>query len=303
MTAVTRNAPSYDLPEGARHVRADLADPSTLGAAVTGADALFLLPAGELLGGGAPATEVLDVARSGGVCRVTLLSSQVTGVRPGAPTHGRLREFEEAVRSSGLDWRILRPGGFASNAYAWAETVRTRRTVHAPFAEVALPVVDPADIGAVAAVVLREQVNAGQTYELTGPTPVTPRAQAKALAGALGEEVRFLELSREQAREHMARFMPEPVVDGTLDILGEPLPSERRVAPDIEKRSSAVRPVPSRPGRPATPRPSGRRPADGEAAEKTTRAGRGGGGGGEKAPPTPRGLGGKKTPPKPGAHL
>lgn len=235
VTAVTRSAPSHDLPVGARHVRADLADPSTLGAAVTGADALFLLPAGELLGGGAPATEVLEAARSGGVRRVTLLSSQVTGTRPQAPTHGRLREFEEAVRSSGLDWTILRPGGFASNAYAWAETVRTRRTVHAPFAEVALPVVDPADIGEVAAVTLREEGHAGQTYELTGPVAVTPRAQAREIAGALGEEVRFVELSRAQAREHMARFMPEPVVDGTLDILGEPLPSERRVAPGIEK--------------------------------------------------------------------
>ncbi|WP_432099644.1 NAD(P)H-binding protein [Streptomyces sp. WAC 04229] len=235
VTAVRRSAPSHDLPDGARHVRADLADPSTLGTALSGADALFLLPAGELLGGGAPATEVLEVARSGGVRRVTLLSSQVTGTRPQAPTHGRLREFEEAVRSSGLDWTILRPGGFASNAYAWAGTVRTRRTVHAPFAEVALPVVDPADIGEVAAVALREDGHAGQTYELTGPVAVTPRAQAREIAGALGEEVRFVELSREQAREHMARSMPEPVVDGTLDILGEPLPSEQRVAPDIEK--------------------------------------------------------------------
>ncbi|MFF8775680.1 SDR family oxidoreductase [Streptomyces sp. NPDC015140] len=235
VTAVTRRTPSHDLPDGAGHVRADLADPSTLGAAVTGADALFLLPAGELLAGGAPAAEVLEVARSGGVRRVTLLSSQVTGTRPQAPAHGRLREFEEAVRSSGLDWTILRPGGFASNAYAWAETVRTRRTVHAPFAEVALPVVDPADIGEVAAVTLREEGHAGQTYELTGPVGVTPRAQAQEIAGALGEEVRFVELSREQAREHMARFMPEPVVEGTLDILGEPLPSEQRVAPDVEK--------------------------------------------------------------------
>lgn len=235
VTTVTRSAPSHDLPDGARHVRADLADPSTLGTALSGADALFLLPAGELLGGGAPATEVLEVARSGGVRRVTLVSSQVTGTRPQAPTHARLREFEEAVRSSGLDWTILRPGGFASNAYAWAGTVRTRRTLHAPFAEVALPVVDPADIGEVAAVALREDGHAGQTYELTGPVAVTPRAQAREIAGALGEEVRFVELSREQAREHMARSMPEPVVDGTLDILGEPLPSEQRVAPDIEK--------------------------------------------------------------------
>ncbi|KUO01090.1 SDR family oxidoreductase [Streptomyces caeruleatus] len=235
VTAVSRNPLPHDLPEGARHVRADLADPATLGPALDGADALFLLPAGELLGGGPPAAEVLSAAGEAGVRRVVLLSSQINGTRPDAPSHGRLREFEQAVRSSGLAWTILRPGGFASNAYAWSETVRTRRTVFAPFADVALPVVDPADIAEVAALVLRDEGHAGQTYELTGPVAVTPRRQAAALAEALGEQVDFVELTRAQAREHMARFMPEPVIDGTLDVLGEPLPAEQRVSPDVEK--------------------------------------------------------------------
>lgn len=235
VTAVTRNPLPYDLPEGARHVRADLADPATLGPALDGADALFLLPAGELLGGGAPAGEVLAAAEEAGVRRVVLLSSQISGTRPDALSHGRLREFEEAVRSSGLAWTILRPGGFASNAYAWSETVRNQRAVFAPFADVALPVVDPADIAEVAAVALRDAGHSGRTYVLTGPAAVTPREQAAALSETLGEQVGFVELTREQAREHMARFMPEPVIEGTLDILGEPLPTEQRVSPDIEK--------------------------------------------------------------------
>ncbi|MFE5923956.1 NAD(P)H-binding protein [Streptomyces sp. NPDC056468] len=235
VTAVSRNPLSYDLPEGARHVRADLADPATLGPALEGAEALFILLAGELLGGGAPAADVLTAAKEAGVRRVVLLSSQINGTRPDALSHGRLREFEEAVRSSGLDWTILRPGGFASNAYAWIESVRTQRAVIAPFADVALPVVDPADISEVAAVVLREEGHDGRTYELTGPAAVTPREQTTALAEAIGEQVGFVELTREQAREHMAQFMPEPVIDGTLDILGEPLPAEQRVSPDTEQ--------------------------------------------------------------------
>jgi hypothetical protein len=32
----------------------------------------------------------------------------------------------------------------------------------------------------------------------------------------------------------MLRFMPEPVMDGTLAILGEPSAAEQRVSPDIE---------------------------------------------------------------------
>ncbi|MEW2318360.1 SDR family oxidoreductase [Streptomyces bauhiniae] len=234
VVAVSRNTPAHDLPEGARHVSADLAEPDTLRPALDGAEALFVLLAGELLGGGAPATEVLAVARESGVRRVVLLSSQINGTRPDALSHGRLREFEEAVRSSGLDWTVLRPGGFASNAYAWADAVREQRTVITPFADVALPVVDPADIAEVAAVVLREDGHSEQVYELTGPAAVTPREQAAMLAEALGEDVHVVELTREQAREHMAGFMPDPVIDGTLDIIGAPLPAEQRVSTDTE---------------------------------------------------------------------
>ncbi|WP_371663506.1 hypothetical protein [Streptomyces sp. NBC_00280] len=131
---------------------------------------------------------------------MVLLSSQINGTRPDALSHARLREFEETVRSSGLDWTILRPGGFASTAYAWIGSVRTQRAV----------------------------------FELTGPAAVTLREQAETLLEALGEQAGFVELPRERAREHMARFMPEPVIDGTLDILGEPLPAEQRASPDVE---------------------------------------------------------------------
>ncbi|MEV8228778.1 NAD(P)H-binding protein [Streptomyces sp. NPDC079167] len=235
VAAVSRRPLTAQLPEGARHVQADPGVAESLRGVLKGADALFVLPAGEMLVGGESAATLLGVAEEEGVRKVVLLSSQITATRPEAVSHSRLREFEHAVRGSGLEWTILRPGGFASNAFAWAGSVRTGRTVLAPFGDVALPVVDPADIAEVAAVVLREDGHAGRAYELTGPTAVTPREQAAALAELLGEEVAFVELTREAAFAHMVQFMPEAVVDGTLDILGLPLPAERLVSPDVEK--------------------------------------------------------------------
>ncbi|MEU8325560.1 hypothetical protein AB0C33_44935 [Nonomuraea sp. NPDC048881] len=44
---------------------------------------------------------------------------------------------------SATEWAILCPGGFASNAYAWAPSTNTARTVAAPFGEIGLLVVDP----------------------------------------------------------------------------------------------------------------------------------------------------------------
>jgi uncharacterized protein YbjT (DUF2867 family) len=231
VTAVSRR-PS-DMPEGVTHHRADLADPESLRPALDGADALFLLVAGA--GEHLNPEGILGVARAAGVGRVVLQSSQAAGTRPESGSHAPLRVLEDAVRRSGLDWTVLRPGGFDSNAFAWAETIRSRRTADAPFGDVGLPVIDPADIAEVAAVVLRKAEHAGHTYELTGPAPITPRQRAEAIGDALGTPVRFVEQSREEAREQMLRFMPEPVVEGTLAILGEPSAAEQRVSPDVER--------------------------------------------------------------------
>jgi uncharacterized protein YbjT (DUF2867 family) len=149
--------------------------------------------------------------------------------------HAGLRAFESALRGSGLEWTVLRAGGFASNALGWSASVRSEGVVAAPFGEVGLPVVDPADIAAVAAAALLDEGHAGRAYELTGPALVSPRRQAAAISAALGAPVRFAELSRAAARAQLLAFMPEPVVDGTLDILGAPTPDEQRISPDVPR--------------------------------------------------------------------
>ncbi|MET7287383.1 NAD(P)H-binding protein [Streptomyces sp. NPDC005573] len=235
VTATSRGISGADVPEGVRHEQADLSDPGSLRPVFDGADALFLQNGGagaHLLG----PRDILDVAKAAGVTRVVLLSSQGVVTRPESASHGGTgRAIEDAVRESGLDWTILRPGGFASNAYAWAASVRERREITAPFADTGLPVVDPGDIAEVAAAALRTDGHTGRVHELTGPALSTPRAQAAEIAAALGEPVRFVEQTRQEAREQMLRFMPEPLVDTTLGILGEPRSAELAVSPDVER--------------------------------------------------------------------
>nr|BFE79075.1 hypothetical protein GCM10020093_016760 [Planobispora longispora] len=187
---------------------------------------------------------------------MVLLSSQGVATRPDSASHGVVaRSIEDAVRQSGMHWTILRPGGFDSNTYAWAESVRTARTVAAPFGDVGLPTIDPDDIAEVAAAALREDGHAGQVYELTGPALITPRQQAEAIGDAIGEPIRFVEQTRDEARAQMSRFMPGPVVETTLSILGEPTPPNGASAP-TSNASSGASPVPSRPGPGATRPPS-----------------------------------------------
>ncbi|GAA0659922.1 NAD(P)H-binding protein [Kitasatospora atroaurantiaca] len=234
VVAVSRRPEPAGLPAGVRHARADLGDAASMRPVLDGADAFFILLGGELNGRGESPKALLEAAEAAGVKRLVLLSSQLNSTRPEALSHTRLREFEDAVRASGPDFTILRPAGFASNAFAWAEAVRTKRTVFAPFGDVALPVIDPADIAEVAAAALRDEGHAGRTYELTGPEAIGPRRQAAVISEALGEEIGFRELSREEAHAHMAQFMPEEVIGGTLDVLGVPLPAEQVISPDVE---------------------------------------------------------------------
>ncbi|MGW1953485.1 NAD(P)H-binding protein [Streptomyces sp. NPDC001920] len=229
VTAVSRRICAQDVPAEAGHHQADLGEPEHLKPALDGADALFLLTSGDFMAAGGDLGPVMDVVRGAGVRRVVLLSSQGVGTGDLPPV------LEDAVRASGLDWTILRSGGFHSNALQWADMIRARGEVAAPFGDVALPTVDPADIAQVAAVALREPGHDGRIHELTGPAPVSPRQQAAAIEAVLGTAVRFVELSRAQARERMLGVMPEPVVESTLDMLGAPAAALRRVGPDLER--------------------------------------------------------------------
>jgi uncharacterized protein YbjT (DUF2867 family) len=235
VTAVSRRIREEGVPEGVQVVAADMTDPESLQPAFDGADALFLHDgsnSAEML----KPLSILDLAKSAGMRKVVMLSSQGVRTRPDSRSHGvLLRSTEDAVRQSGLDWTILRPGGFNSNAYAWMESIRTRRTVIAPFGDVGMPTVHPADIAQVAAAALREDGHAGQIYELTGPALTTPRQRAETFGDALGEPIRFVEQTRDEARAQMLQFMPEWAVDTTLAVLGQPTPAEQQISQTIEQ--------------------------------------------------------------------
>ncbi|MFG2395760.1 SDR family oxidoreductase [Streptomyces lydicus] len=233
VTAVSRHTAA--VPDGVRHVAADLAEPAGLKPALAGAKALFLLLSGDLHAAGASPADIIGQAAASGVRRVVLLSTLGVVTRPFGPTRIAMRALEDTLRASGLEWVILRPGGFASNALWWAESVRAQQVVAAPFGDVGVPIIDPADIAEVAAACLLEDRHAGGVYELTGPEVITPRQQAAAIAGALGSPVRFHELTRDEARTAMSQSMPAELADDTLDILGSPSPAELRVSPDVQR--------------------------------------------------------------------
>jgi uncharacterized protein YbjT (DUF2867 family) len=122
-------------------------------------------------------------------------------------------DSEAAVRGAGVAWTVLRPSGYQSNALRWLPQLRRGDVVRAPWPDVPIAAIDPADIAAVAATVLSDEGHEGIAYTLSGPEPLTPAEQIDALANILGRTLRYEPLSDEQARLEMAADTPAPYLD------------------------------------------------------------------------------------------
>ncbi|MFM9370520.1 SDR family oxidoreductase [Streptomyces sp. Da 82-17] len=212
--ALTRDPARAALPDGVVPVAGDLAEPESWKSALHGARSLFLP---SLLG---PDDRIVEAALEAGVEHIVLVSSITVQSHPHLGPAQENLAVERLVKASGADWTVLRPTQFASNSLMWAESIRAHEPVHAPYADIPLPTVHPADIAAVARVALTEPGHRGRTYALTGPEPVTARQQVGAIAAALGRDVPFVEVDRRDAYERMAAVFGADAADAVLDVTG-----------------------------------------------------------------------------------
>jgi uncharacterized protein YbjT (DUF2867 family) len=104
--------------------------------------------------------------------------------------------------------------------------------VRAAHANAATAIIDLDDIAAVAARVLLEDRHIGKKYELTGPEAVKRADLARLIGEAIGREVRFEELTREEALAELRPSMGEYAewyVDGIGMLVDHPQPPVRTV--------------------------------------------------------------------------
>jgi uncharacterized protein YbjT (DUF2867 family) len=234
--ALTRRPDSADLP-GVDVVGGDLARPETVAPALAGVDAMFLVAA---YGG---AGTVVDAAVRAGVRHIVFLSS--ASVRDDlaeqdneiAAHHAAI---EQEIAASGLEWTFVRPGGFATNALRWAPQIRATGTVRGPYADAAQAPIHEADIGAVAATALIGGDHAGRTYELTGPESLTHADQARIIGEVIGREVRYDELSPEEAREQMGRYLSAGILDTLFGFWAAAAGQPATVLPTVEQVTGQV---------------------------------------------------------------
>ncbi|WP_214410989.1 NAD(P)H-binding protein [Sphaerisporangium fuscum] len=191
--ALSRTAGRADLPEGVEVVQGDLARPESLRAALEGVERLYLFPVPST------AAQVVRPAEEAGVRRVVVLSS-------GAVTTGHDTDFhlpvEQAVEASGMEWTHVRPGEFMLNKlWLWGPSIRGERVVREPFPDLAWYPVHERDIAEVATAALLEDGHGGAAYTLNGPELVSRRDQVRAIADAIGRDIRLETVTPAKARE------------------------------------------------------------------------------------------------------
>jgi uncharacterized protein YbjT (DUF2867 family) len=187
--ALTRDPARMPAADGMEVVRGDFDDAESLRRAADGVTAVFLLTAPPEPHAGHDLA-MIAAARAAGVPRMVKLSAIGTGVRYAGSVIGSWHlEGEEALRSSGLNWTVLRPSVFASNTLWWADAIRTGTPVPDTADGAAQGIVDPRDVAACAAAVLTWPGHDSATYTLTGPQALSVPEQAAILSQILGRDI------------------------------------------------------------------------------------------------------------------
>lgn len=238
LRGLTRDRSRAAFPPGVEIAEGDLTDHVSVKAAMDGARSLFLV---SRVG---PDADIIAAAREAGVDHVVLVSSITVQTHPHLGPAAENAAVERLLEDSGMEWTIVRPTQFASNTLMWAEGIGEHRPVRAPFADIGLPTIHPADIASVARVALTEPGHRGQKYALTGPEPISARQQVAAVAAELRREIEFVEISRDQAYSGMVAAFGAEAADAVLDVTGGDVNAEL-----LQVRDTVARVT----GRPATP--------------------------------------------------
>lgn len=215
----------------------DWSEPATWDAVLEGAGSVYLVQ-----NDADPRTpEFVERAVTHGVGRVVQLSARgvdVPGYFEGVEgTLSHLRA-EEAVKASGLEWTVLRPGWFAQNFNEGFLTDGLRTGVlRIPTGDGSATWIDAEDIADVAVAALTEPGHHGRTYEMSGPRALTVAQAVAEISEALGSPIRYEPVPVDEYRSELVeQGWPEEAAQEMVSALSAIRRSlEAKVSPGVRE--------------------------------------------------------------------
>jgi uncharacterized protein YbjT (DUF2867 family) len=200
---------------GAEIVVGDLDRPETIEPAVEGVDKIYLLT----WNGPTQAQQaenVIKVAKRAGnphLVRHSMWGSEQSRIIKQG------HQVEEALKSSGLPWTLLKPTFFMQNTMMAAQTIASDGVIYWAMKDGKLGMIDLRDIVDVAVAVLTSSGHEGKSYILTGPAAISFHDVAATFSKVLGKDVKYVSVPGEAALESMVSIgMPEWIAKGYVEL-------------------------------------------------------------------------------------
>jgi NAD(P)H dehydrogenase (quinone) len=194
--------------------QADYSRPETLAGALAGADKVLLISGNEV-GRRVPQHKaVFDAAKAAGAKLVGYTSVlRADGSKLGvAEEH---RQTEQALKSSGVPWVLLRNGWYTENYLGNVAPALQYSAITGASGEGRISAATRADYAAGAAAILTSgESQAGRTYELAGDEAFTMAGFAAELSRQSGKPVAFRNMSEADLKAQFLGFgLPEPIAE------------------------------------------------------------------------------------------
>jgi uncharacterized protein YbjT (DUF2867 family) len=176
---------------GAAGVTVDMRDPETLVRTMQEIDTVaFVIP--DVIDMEALGLNVVAAARTAGVSRLLWFSSFGASPKNEALFSRRHPVIDDAVRSSGIPYTILRPNFFMQDFTAfYGEAIRTAGAIFLPLGDARISHLDLRDLGAAAVAALRDNRHVGCSYDLSGGEALHTSEVAEQIGSAIGRPIRY----------------------------------------------------------------------------------------------------------------
>jgi uncharacterized protein YbjT (DUF2867 family) len=210
--ALVRDPAKAVFPAGVSVVKGDLLDPNSLRDAFAGVSAFFLLNAvtpDEFT----QALIALNIAKEAGVKRVVYLSVIHSDRFVNVPHFAGKFGVERMIEQMNFSATVLRPAYFMNNELSIKDAVLAYGVYPMPIGAKGLAMIDPRDIGEIAAIELIERANATVPMPLTrinlvGPDTLTGTDAAAIWSNVLGRPIAYAGDDTAAFEQNLRNFMP-----------------------------------------------------------------------------------------------
>jgi uncharacterized protein YbjT (DUF2867 family) len=216
---VRNRAKAAQFEGNAEIVEGELENAQSLDAALAGVEKVYLVASS--LNGFELEKKVIDAAKRAGVRHIVKLSA-IGADRPALTFSQWHGEVEKHLIDSGLEWTMLRPGNFMTNAILfWADTIKTQSAFYQPTAEGPWASIAPEDVAAVAVQALTTTGHEGQGYTLTGDKAMNGDEYAAVLSEVLGRPIKFVDVPPDVAHQGLLlNGMPPEYAEAVMNLMG-----------------------------------------------------------------------------------